>query len=65
MTDAPKRIWYEDPRGGGYEYVRADLYYEVLKIALEECPFREDTASYFDWWHERKAKLLTMTTEKG
>lgn len=74
MTDAPKRI-YMDPElkfpecekqySCDVEYVRTDLYEEAVEMALEECPFREDTGAYKDWWHERKTRLLTMTTERG
>lgn len=46
---------------------------KAVKMALEECPFREGTGSYNDWWHDRRTTLaeiesseaVTLEGEKG
>lgn len=34
---------------------------KAIKLALEECPFREGTWCYNDWWHNRRATLALLT----
>lgn len=33
---------------------------KAVELALEECPFREGTGSYNDWWHDRRATLAAV-----
>jgi hypothetical protein len=33
---------------------------KAVELALEECPFREGTGSYNDWWHDRRATLAEI-----
>ena len=37
---------------------------KAVKMALEECPFREGTGSYNDWWHDRRTTLAEIEGEK-
>jgi hypothetical protein len=33
---------------------------KAVEIALEECPFRDGTGGYEDWWHERRTTLAEL-----
>lgn len=33
---------------------------ELAILALEECPFRDGTGSYEDWWYERQVAVAKL-----
>jgi hypothetical protein len=36
---------------------------KAVEMALEECPFRDGTGSYNDWWHYRRTTLAELKEE--
>ena len=32
----------------------------ALELALVECPYRDGTGSYNDWWHNRRAYVAEL-----
>lgn len=34
---------------------------KAVAMALEECPFRDGSGAYNDWWFDRKAALAELT----
>jgi len=37
---------------------------KAAEMALEECPYREDTRGYRDWWSDRRSALAAMQGDK-
>ena len=38
---------------------------KVVEMALEECPYREDTRGYRDWWSDRRTTLASLQGDKA
>ena len=53
-----------DRRGDRIEELEAKLA-KAVAMALEECPFREDTGSHNDWWHDRRTTLAELTSSEA
>jgi hypothetical protein len=45
------------------EALKANLA-KAIEIALEDCPYRDGTESWNDWWHDRRATLAEIEGEK-